>query len=128
MSHTDSTTQESDRQILAKALRRLLELWNLDELQSAWLLGLDPKDANLATIRNGESLPDQAALIARARLLLRVHRNLQLLLPTSPQVASKWMQAPNPALDGNTPLATIRDEGDAGADKIAALLQRQSAR
>lgn len=121
-------TQESDRQILAKALRRLFELWNLDEQQSAWLLGLEPADSHLAAIRSGESLPDRASLIARARLLLRVHRNLQLLLPTNPQVAAKWMQAANPALNGNTPLATIRDEGDAGADKVAALLRRQSAR
>jgi len=114
--------------MLSKALRRLFELWNLDEQQSAWLVGLAPGDARLAAIRSGESLPEQAALIARARLLLRVHRNLQLLLPTNPQVAAKWMQAPNPALNGHTPLATIRDEGDAGADKIAELLKRQSAR
>jgi hypothetical protein len=128
MSVTDSTTQDSDREMVAKALRRLFELWNLDAHQSASILGLTEEDSRWIQIARGDPLPPEPAVIARARTLLRIHRNLQLLLPTSPQVASKWMHAPNPALNGETPLATICNEGDAGVEKISSLLQRQFAR
>jgi hypothetical protein len=123
-----SGPHDSDRQVLAKALRRLFELWNLDQQESASLLGLKADDPTLTAIRGGAALPDQPFIVARARVLLRIHRNLQLLLPTNPQVASKWMHAPHSALNGETPIETIRNEGDAGADKVSLLLQRQFAR
>jgi hypothetical protein len=123
-----SGPDDSDRQVLAKALRRLFELWNLDQQESASLLGLKADDPALPAIRGGAALPDQPSIVARARVLLRIHRNLQLLLPTNPQVASKWMHASNSALNGETPMETIRKEGDAGADKVSLLIQRQFAR
>jgi antitoxin Xre/MbcA/ParS-like protein len=121
--------QDADRETLAKALRRLFELWNLSDQQSAWLLGLEAgADPTLAEIRSGGSLPDRATLVARARILLRIHRNLQLLLAGNPHVAAKWMLAPNEQLDGSTPVEIIRRDGDSGAERIASLLQRQSTR
>jgi uncharacterized protein (DUF2384 family) len=64
----------------------------------------------------------------QAGALLRVHRYLQLILPRNPQVAAKWMQAPDERLSGRTPIEVIRSDGTAGANRIIALLERQIAR
>ncbi|HEU4604556.1 MAG TPA: MbcA/ParS/Xre antitoxin family protein, partial [Steroidobacteraceae bacterium] len=125
----NSSTQDSDREILAKAIRRLFELWNLSDAQSAGVLGLENhQDPILTQIRSGGSLPNETGLVARARILLSIHRKLQLLLPTNPQVAMKWIHAPNPQLNGSTPIEIIRTHGDLGAQQIASLLERQSTR
>jgi hypothetical protein len=124
----DPNTQDADREILAKAIRRLFELWNLSDEQSAWVLGLESQqDPVLSLIRSGGSLPSETGLIARARMLLSIHRKLQLLLPSNPQVAMKWIHAPNSKLNGSTPIEVLRTQGDLGAQQIASLLERRFA-
>jgi hypothetical protein len=119
---------DDDRRMLGKAMLRLFELWNLTDAQSAALLGFEAPGHVLSELRSGGSFPAQDALIERARALLRIHRQLQLLLPSNPQVAAKWVQAPDERLDGNTPFDTIRRDGAAGANRIISLLERQIAR
>jgi hypothetical protein len=119
---------DADRRMLAKATVRLFELWNLTDEQAAALLGADARAAVLTELRTGGSLPPQQELIERARALLRIHRYLQLLLPRNPQVAAKWMQAPDERLSGKTPIEILRSGGAAGANRIISLLERQIAR
>jgi hypothetical protein len=54
--------------------------------------------------------------------LLAIHTSLRTLFPANPELAYGWMQTPNKAFEGATPLAMIETSGMAGLLTIRAYL------
>lgn len=59
----------------------------------------------------------------RAGHLLAIHVFLHTLFPANPELAYSWMQTPNKAFEGATPLAMIEASGMAGLLTIRTYLQ-----
>ena len=56
--------------------------------------------------------------------LLAIHASLRTLFPANPELAYSWMQTPNKAFEGATPLTLIENSGMAGLLAIRTYLQR----
>lgn len=126
---TDSSPNppnEEDRRILAKAIFRLFDQWQLSEADQLALLGFSADNAEaLATMRRTGVLLATEHLADRTRALLRIYRYLGMLYPEHPQLAKKWMTSANPRLEGEAPIQRIVNRGAAGIRFVTTLLEEQ---
>ena len=121
--HADEVT-DSDRRILAKAILRLFDLWQLSEADQLILLGLPADDVQaLRSMRHSGMLLTTAQMAERTRALLRIYRYLGMLYPEHPDLAKRWMVSSNARLNGDTPMETIKNRGAAGINAISGLLE-----
>jgi transcriptional regulator with XRE-family HTH domain len=104
----DLRTREN-RAELARALVRLLDLWKLNSVDQALLLGLSGQSrSTLSRYRRGEPLADSADLLARAGHLLGIHKSLRILFPQDRDLAYRWISAPNRRFGERAPLEVMK--------------------
>jgi|HigsolmetaAR202D_1030399.scaffolds.fasta_scaffold00224_12 hypothetical protein len=115
-----------DRRMLAKALSKLFDQWQLSEADQLVLLGLRAEESGvLSMMRERGELADSTQLAERARALLKIYRYLSMLYPEHPQLRNKWLRASHPRLDGQSPFERIGQQGAAGVRFVTILLEEQ---
>lgn len=114
---------ENDRRAMAKAVFRLFDHWQLEEVEQAALLGIEATPDALARMREQGVL--DAELNDRALALLRIFRFLGMLFPDHPELARRWMKTPQPRLDEQTALDAIKLHGMLGIKRVTVLLEEQ---
>ena len=106
---------------LAKQLQALFKHWQLSPAQQLAVLALG---GSADAIESGIDWPSYLTgkRLMRAGHLLAIHASLRTLFPANPELAYSWMQTPNKAFEGATPLAMIETSGMAGLLTIRAYL------
>lgn len=94
------------RMAAAVAVPRLLALWGVDDRAGARLLGIMPSQLQDMRDAGGwvPGLPHETA--TRMSLLLSIHGYLRVIF-TEPARRYHWVNAPNDAFDGQTPLEVM---------------------
>ena len=106
---------------LAKQLQALFKHWQLSPAQQLAVLELGGSADTVQTEIDWPSYLTGERL-KRAGHLLAIHASLRTLFPANPELAYRWMQTPNKAFEGATPLAMIEASGTAGLLTIRAYL------
>lgn len=109
------TLSDAEKASLAKQLHALFDHWRLSPAQRLGLMGVagKPNGANAAdnidwaAYLTGEGLE-------RAGHLLAIHALLRTLFPDNIELAYGWMQTPNKAFAGTSPVALVEESGIAG--------------
>ena len=115
---------DGDRLILAKAIFRLFDQWQLSEADQLVLLGLSIEHAQaLSSMRAGGTLSTDEHIAERTRALLRIYRYVGMLYPEHPELAKKWMTTSNVRLNAETPMEAIKNRGSVGMKAVSALLE-----
>jgi hypothetical protein len=105
----------ASREKLARLVIALFDRWELPVTDQTVLLGLAPDSrSTIARYRRGEPLADNADLIARAGHLLGIHKALRIMFPHDPDLAYRWVKAPNRRFEGRAPLEVMRQHGYEG--------------
>ena len=90
--HTDirnPTRTRDERVVLAKAITRLFERWQLTAADQLMLLGLNESNRiALQRYARGEALAANRDLLERAGHLLGIHKSLKLLYPHNEEIVS----------------------------------------
>lgn len=108
---------------LIKQLQALFKHWQLSPAQQLAVLELGGSaDAAQTEI-------DWPSYLAGKNLecaghLLAIHAALRTLFPANPEQAYSWIQTPNKAFEGATPLTLIENSGITGLLTIRTYLQR----
>lgn len=122
------TTQESI--VLAKAITKLFEHWNLTQEQQCTLLGLSVNSRrklnDMAQGKNG--IPAGRDAYERVGYLLSIHKALRLLYPQNKEILYGWVNMRNTMLDGRTPIEMMLEQGFIGLAKIARFLDMNRGR
>ncbi len=114
-----------ERVVLARAVTRLFNLWQLSAVDQLMLLGLNESNRiALQRYAKGEALAANRDLLERVGHLLGIHKSLKLLFPKNPEIASGWMVSPNALFGGETPIAVVRRFGFAGLLMVRGTLDR----
>jgi hypothetical protein len=108
------------RRALAEVLLVLFRNWGIHELNQAQLLGM----AEVKSLWEGAALPNTTSVLERAGMLLAIDRMLKQQFVEEPLMRDRWVEFPNAALDGNSPLQVML-EGAEGIRRVHALLERQ---
>ena len=114
---------DSDRRILAKAIFRLFDLWQLSEADQLMLFGPAEDRQALRSMRDSGMLMPTAHIAERTRALLRIYRYLGMLYPEHPDLAKKWMSSSHARLNGETPMEAIKNRGTGGINAVSVLLE-----
>jgi hypothetical protein len=115
--------------VLARAVSRLFDEWNLPARDRAALLGLSETNrSTLAGYAQGRPLAPNRDLLDRAGHLLGIYKNLQILYDRNPEIRRGWMQARNRAFDGHTPVEVVRDKGLLGLTMVRTALDAMRGR
>ncbi len=126
--HTDirnPTRTRDERVVLAKAITRLFERWQLTAADQLMLLGLNESNRiALQRYARGEALAANRDLLERAGHLLGIHKSLKLLYPHNEEIVSGWMASPNALFEGATPTDIVRRFGFAGLLMVRGTLDR----
>ncbi len=121
---SEAEITDSDRRILAKAIFRLFDLWQLSEADQLILLGLPAEHLQaLRSMRHSGILSTAEHMAERTRALLRIYRYLGMLYPEHPDLAKKWMISSHARLNAATPMDAIKNRGTAGINAVSALLE-----
>ena len=97
------------RERLAKMVVSLLDHWTLPLNDQAALLGLSAQSrSTIARYRRGEPFADSADLLARAGHLLGIHKALRIMFPHDPDLAHRWVSAPNRRFSDRAPLDIMK--------------------
>lgn len=120
------TTREfnhEERAALARQLLTLFQYWQLSPAQQLTVLGANgSEDAASAEINWPAYLTGEGRI--RAGHLLAIYAALRTLFPANFELAYGWMQTPNKAFEGATPLDLIGTSGMAGMLTIRAYLRQ----
>jgi hypothetical protein len=112
---------EEGRRALAEVVLALFRRWGIDEEQQAALLGM----AEVGALWKGGALPNTMSVLERAGLLLAIDRMLKMLFADEPLMQDTWVEFPNGALEGCSPLKVML-EGEEGLRRVHGLLTRQT--
>ncbi len=114
-----------ERVVLARAVTRLFELWQLPSADQLMLLGLNETNRiALQRYAKGEALAANRDLLERVGHLLGIHKALKLLFPKNAEIVTGWMSSPNARFDGATPVEMARRFGFAGLLMVRGTLDR----
>lgn len=110
---------DAEKASIAKQLHALFDHWQLSTTQRLALMGIAEQskseciDWRLHLTGEGKE---------RAAYLLSIHASLRVLFPANSELAYSWMQTPNNAFAGATPLALIVESGMTGLLSVHAYL------
>lgn len=94
--------------VVARAVVRLFEKWDLLEHEQLQLLCLSSSDvAVLHQKREGRSGLQSDEMRVRAAQLLSIHKALRLLYPRNTELLYGWVRMRNENFGGKTPLAVM---------------------
>lgn len=114
-----------ERVILAKAVTRLFQMWQLGSADQLMLLGLNESNRiALQRYARGEALAANRDLLERVGHLLGIHKALKLLYPKNPEIVAGWMASPNTAFDDASAVEIVRRFGFAGLLMVRGTLDR----
>ena len=100
------------RVVLAGALSKLFDLWQLSTADRLALLGMSSENRSaLQRYAQGEPLAPNRDLMDRAGHLLGIHKSLKLLYPRNDALANGWMSARNSKFGGHTPIDVVKQYG-----------------
>ena len=100
------------RVILAGALSKLFDLWQLSTSDRLALLGMSSENRSaLQRYAQGEPLAANRDLMDRAGHLLGIHKSLKLLYPRNDEIAHGWMAARNSKFGGHSPVDVVKQYG-----------------
>jgi len=100
------------RAILAKALHRAFEFWELSPEDRLTLLGYAKDNrAALGKLAKGEPLGATQDSMDRASHVLGIWKSLELLFPRNDDFRSAWMRSRNKAFGNHTPVDVVRAYG-----------------
>lgn len=103
------------RVVLARAVSRLFDLWELGAADRLFLLGLSESNRSaLARYARGEPLAANRDMLDRVGHLLGIHKSLKLLYPKNPEIVVHWITAPNKKFHGLAPVEVVRKFGFPG--------------
>ena len=120
---TDAT--EHERTVLAKAVMRMFDEWEIPNADRAALLGLgEGSRSSLSRYASGRPFASSRDLLDRVGHLLAIYKNLALLYPENPEIRQAWMGARNRAFHGMTPVEVVRQYGFTGLVMVRARLDR----
>lgn len=112
-----------DRIVLAEAVMRLFDLWNLGAADRLALLGLSEGNRTaLQRYTRGEPLASSRDLLDRAGHLLGIHKSLKLLYPRNAELVHGWMASPNKRFADATPIEVVRRYGLPGLTMVRGTL------
>lgn len=114
-----------DRVVLARAVAKLFDLWQLPAADQLMLLGLSESNRiALQRYAKGEALAANRDLLERVGHLLGIHKALKLLYPKNADIVAGWMSSPNSIFEGATPVEIVRRFGFAGLLMVRGTLDR----
>lgn len=100
------------RVVLAGALSKLFDLWQLSTGDRLALLGMSSENRSaLQRYSQGEPLAPNRDLMDRAGHLLGIHKSLKLLYPRNDAIAHGWMAARNTKFGGYSPVDVVKQYG-----------------
>lgn len=116
-----SDEQELRRQVsLAQTVMEVLDGWGVPPAQQLRLLGLPEgtRARSLIRYRNGSPLPEDEAVMRRARCILGIYHALQNMYPHSAIAADHWVTSPNPRFKQQTPLELMLKQGLSAMERM----------
>lgn len=118
-----------DRIVLARAVSKLFERWDLNAADQLSLLGLSETNRiALQRYAKGEALAANRDLLERVGHLLGIHKSLKLLYPHNSEIVNGWMSASNSKFDGASPVEVVRKFGFGGLLMVRGTLDRMRGR
>jgi hypothetical protein len=117
---TDEPLSPQDRHDLIEMVLNVFRHWQVPSTAHAVLLGL-PQDTSaraLLKIQQGSALPNEADLVIRAQLILKIYRGALTLFPGNPTMANYWVTTDSYQFNNRSPLEVMHDEGLAGMQSI----------
>ncbi|HEY5810890.1 MAG TPA: antitoxin Xre-like helix-turn-helix domain-containing protein [Povalibacter sp.] len=121
----NSARTRDERVVLARAVTRLFELWQLGAADQLMLLGMNETNRiALQRYAKGEALAANRDLLERVGHLLGIHKSLKLLYPKNPDIVAGWMSSPHAAFEAARPVDVVRRFGFAGLLMIRGTLDR----
>lgn len=121
----EAGTGELERAVLAKAVSRMFNEWNLPAADRAVMLGLGENNrTSLGRYALGRPFANSRDLLDRAGHLLAIYKSLALLYPENPDIRAGWVSAPNRRFNGLSPVEVVRRYGFTGLMMVRARLDR----
>ena len=110
-------TQQKALVDVTQAVMGLLDSWQLDtrEIQGVLSLPETVRARALNKYREGDAvLPDDPAVLRRARYLLRIADALRTTYPLNPRMAGRWVRQGHRRFGRRSPLSIIMRDGESG--------------
>ncbi len=102
---------------ITQAVMGLVDSWQLDtqEIQGVLSLPASVRARALNKFRAGtDVLPDDPAVLRRARYLLRISDALRTTYPLNPRMAGRWVRQGHRRFGRRSPLSIILRDGESG--------------
>ncbi|MGD8569447.1 MAG: DUF2384 domain-containing protein [Gammaproteobacteria bacterium] len=109
------------RHAVIDAVMALFVRWRLHDLNKAQLLGV----ADIADLKHHRAHKMESTVLARAGHLLAIDRALNRHYAYQPRMCDQWVSRPQEALNGETPLAVMLEQGSRGIRKVRELAEFQ---
>lgn len=117
------------RAVLARAVMRLFDAWELGPADRLTLLGLSEGNRSaLSRYSHGEPLASSRDLLDRAGHLLGIHKSLELLYPHNPEIVKRWMSSANRKFHDAKPVDVVRQFGLPGLTMVRGTLDAMRGR
>ena len=124
----DSRSQKT-RVVLARAVSRIFNIWEVGAAEQLVLLGLSPGNRSaLARYARGEPFAASRDLLDRAGHLLGIYKSLKLLYPRNPEIVKLWMTSANRKFHGGTPVEVVSRFGLPGLTMVRGTLDAMRGR
>ncbi|MHB8743938.1 MAG: antitoxin Xre-like helix-turn-helix domain-containing protein [Sulfuricaulis sp.] len=124
----DSRSQKT-RIVLARAISRIFDLWEMGAADRLILLGLSEGNRSaLARYARGEPLAASRDLLDRAGHLLGIHKSLKLLYPRNSEIVKLWMTSANRKFHGASPVEVVGRFGLSGLTMVRGTLDAMRGR
>lgn len=118
-------TSEHKRVVLAKAVMRAFDEWELPNTDRQVLLGLGADNrTTLKRYSEGRPLNNTRDLLDRVGHILGIYKGFQLLYPENPEIRAGWLRSPNRRFQGRTPIEVVRQYGLPGLLMVRAQVDR----
>ncbi len=117
--------QNQARTDVTMAIMALLDEWSLNSAQMQVVLSLPESVRTRAfnKYRDGnDCLPDDPAVLRRARYLLGIADALRTTYPCNPKMGGRWIRQPQRRYGRRTPLSIILEDGEQGLVAMLAQL------
>lgn len=116
-----------EKVVLAKAVSRLLDCWELSQDMQCELLGLMPSSREkLLQMKVGlAEIPTGRDAFDRVMYLLSIHKCLTMLYPKNEDLRFGWIRTRNKRFDNLSPLDTMLEKGILGLFIVNNFLKAQ---
>ena len=116
----DTVLSPQDRSDLIEMVLNAFRHWGVPSQAYAGMLGLPENTSarSLLKIQQGSALDNEAELIQRAELILKIYRGALTLFPGNANMANYWMSTESYRFNNCSPLEIMYNDGLAGMQHI----------